>query len=344
MVTPSSQAHDLTVHTVPGSQALHLIELLQRWDIPADQLLSDTSFTEASLEDPRTRLPVPVWAALIERARMLTGEPGLGIYLGLQKRVSKYGYLGFAAMNAATIREAIEIAVKFGPIFTTAISLTLEVEGSTAIISAHEHADWGSARDVGTFSFVIGLGRMFSALTKQELSRDRWVEFRIAEPSYFPRFAHLFPPARFDQPVQRVGFDAALLDQPLATPDRAALRLAREQCERELAQLGFSSSIAAQVRRCIVYDAGIRSLEQVAQLLRTSPRTLKRRLAEDSTTFSDLIESERQARALLLLRLSELSVDAIAQRLGYSTATNFARAFRRWTGTTPAAHRRELRP
>jgi AraC-like DNA-binding protein len=70
-----------------------------------------------------------------------------------------------------------------------------------------------------------------------------------------------------------------------------------------------------------------------------SMRTLKRRLAERDTSFSALLDEARREKATLLLRAGELTVDEIGQRLGYSDAANFGRAFRRWTGTSPKAFR-----
>jgi AraC-like DNA-binding protein len=74
-----------------------------------------------------------------------------------------------------------------------------------------------------------------------------------------------------------------------------------------------------------------------------SPRTLKRRLDESSLRFTELLEKARRERALLLLRSPELSLDDVAARLGYSTVSNFTRAFRRWTGFTPSVYRRGVR-
>jgi AraC-like DNA-binding protein len=70
-------------------------------------------------------------------------------------------------------------------------------------------------------------------------------------------------------------------------------------------------------------------------------RTLKRRLADQGTSFSALLDEVRRDRATLLLRAGELSVDEIGARLGYSDPANFARAFRRWTGSSPRAFRRK---
>jgi AraC-like DNA-binding protein len=73
-----------------------------------------------------------------------------------------------------------------------------------------------------------------------------------------------------------------------------------------------------------------------------SPRTLKRRLAEHGVTYSSLAEGELREKAMLLLRSVDLSLEQVAERTGYSDVANFTRAFRRWTGQTPAQYRRSL--
>ncbi len=166
-------------------------------------------------------------------------------------------------------------------------------------------------------------------------------ELAIPEPDYYPRFAHIAPTLRFGHPETRLIFDAAVLDLPLATADRAALRLAREQCERELESLGFDTEIGERVRRALSTDDGFRSLGEVASELHVSRRTLTRRLVAQGLSFSEILEQERRDRALLLLRSRE-SLETIGERLGYSTLPNFIRAFQRWTGMTPAAYRRRF--
>jgi len=88
-------------------------------------------------------------------------------------------------------------------------------------------------------------------------------------------------------------------------------------------------------------DAGFRTLDQVAERMHVSVRTLKRRLAEHDTSYSALLDEARRDRATHLLRAGELGVDEIGARLGYSDPANFARAFRRWTGISPRAFRKK---
>ena len=163
----------------------------------------------------------------------------------------------------------------------------------------------------------------------------------VPAPDYVARFQHLVQGRiRFGQPAHQIVFDAAALDLPLVQADPVAVRLAREQCERELDELGRGGQMVARVRRMLPLTDGFRSLEEVSAALAISPRTLKRKLANRGTTFSELLDRERCERALLMLGAAHYSIDDIAQRLGYSTPPNFVRAFRRWMGTTPAAYRR----
>jgi AraC-like DNA-binding protein len=150
------------------------------------------------------------------------------------------------------------------------------------------------------------------------------------------------PRARFGQPINRVVFDAANLDMPLPQADRTALELTRSQCERALDALGYEGNLAERVRRAMWHEDGdgFRSLDEVAESLAVSTRTLRRTLAEQRLSFSTLLDRERREKAIFLLRSSRTPLEAVAAHLGYSTVSNFGRAFHHWTGITPGAYRR----
>jgi AraC-like DNA-binding protein len=252
-----------------------------------------------------------------------------------------YGYLGFAAMSSASLGEALEMFVRFTPTLTTSLSLGLHVEERAASLIVREHVDMGRTRDVALISLMVGMRQIGKALTGQDLAGDR-ADIALPEPSYFQRFKHLMPHTRFGQPVSQVVFDASYLDLPLAQADRPAMRLAREQCERALDALGYDGDLVERTRRAISLPegAGFRSLDKVAVSLAVSSRTLKRKLAARGISFSSLLDGERREKALLLLASPKVSLEHVAERLGYSTLSHFGRAFHRWTGSTPAAYRR----
>ena len=144
---------------------------------------------------------------------------------------------------------------------------------------------------------------------------------------------------RFDRPANRLVFPAAALATPLRTADPVALQLARAQCERELAAM-VDAGLAGRVRAALLAEpSGFPSVTAVARRLHLSTRTLKRKLADQGTTYSELLDGARRERALLLLDNRELSLAEVAARVGYTEVPNFTRAFRKWTRTTPAAYR-----
>jgi AraC-like DNA-binding protein len=325
---------------VPASHLLHLVELVRRWNVSDQDLLGELGLRKEDLADPNLNIPVPDAIRIIERARSLTGEPGLGFYLGLRMSVSAHGYLGFAAMSAPTIGEALSLAIQYAPIRTTALVLRLEVNGATAAILVEECIDLGTARDFVLLGLLVGLWQIGNAFHGREV-RESTVEVAFPEPAYFVRFKKVNPRVRFGQPANRLVFNAAHLDIPLASADPASLRLAQEQCDRLLESLSSRSPLIDRVRSLILRrDAGVRSFEELAAAVKVSPRTLRRRLADARMSFSKLLEEARRDRAVVLLRSPQMSTKDVAQQVGYSNVANFMRAFRRWTGQTPAAYRR----
>ena len=324
---------------LPGAYAIHFLELLARYEVTPEALLEGTGLTREALADPASRLSLAAAEEVVRRAIELTGEPGLAFPMGLQMRLSSHGYLGFAAMTAQNVREAIELAVRFAPTRTTALALALHVEDGQASLVLEERASLGELREFVIFALMVGIAEIARAITGQPLRGDAEVAF--ARPPYFDRLEHFAPgEVRFDQPSNRIIFAASVLDLPLDMADPVATQLAREQCERELQALGRDDRTVARARELMPLPTGFRTLEGVAKRMHLSQRTLKRRLAEHGTSYSALLDELRKERALLLLRDGTLSLDQVAERLGYSDVANFTRAFRRFTGKTPGTFRK----
>jgi AraC-like DNA-binding protein len=326
------------VYELPGAHLRDVVEIAGRLRVPPDKLLDGLPITLADLGEPTTRVPLRVAEAVVARATELAREPALAFHFGLQMRLSSHGFLGFAAMTAATAREALDLAVRFASTRTSVIGLALYVEGDTASLVFEERTALGTLREFAIIALSVGIWQIGRQLTGLPL--DGVAECAFPAPAYIRGMPGVGERLRFDRPVHRLVFPSSVLDLPLVTADPVAKRLVAEQLERELATLAADAGIAGQIRAAISAQTDAApSLEQVARALRVSPRTLKRKLADHGTTFSVIRDDLRRQRALLLLDNRNLSIGEVAARLGYTELPNFTRAFRKWTGMTPAAYR-----
>jgi AraC-like DNA-binding protein len=326
---------------LPGAYAYELVTCCARKGVAAEDLLAGTGLTLEALKDPATRLPLPACADLVERARTLAKDPALALTMGLHMRFSWHGFLGFAAMTAPTVRDALAIAEQFSLTRTSAVSLATHVEGAIASLVLEDRVPSGALREFLVLALLVGIARIAFDATGTVVRGV--AELAFPEPPYLRDALGSLPAGtmRFDQPSHRLVFDASVLELRILQADPAAMQLARSQCDRELAALAEGEGFAGRVRREIAAreEQAPASLEAVARALGASTRTLKRRLAEQSTSFTELTDAVRRQRALLLLDDRRLTVTDVADRLGYSDVANFTRAFRRWTGRTPAAFR-----
>lgn len=324
---------------LPGIYVLDVLNLARRWKVRPDALLAGTGLSEEGLRDPSARVPIATCTRVVERAHELTGEPALALYQGMQMKVSSHGFLGFAAMTASTIREALAFAERFAATRTQVIGVATVVEKDTAAIVFEERVDLGGLREFAILGLMIGVWQLGQTFTGRKLTGV--AECGFAAPAYLTRVPFPIDMLRFERPAHRLVFAAELLDVPLVSADPVAVQLAQAQCERELAML-VDAGLPGRVRAALVIDggAGFRSVEEVARLLHVSTRTLKRKLAALGTSYSAILDETRRQRALLLLADRGLPLAEIAGRLGYTELPNFTRAFRKWTGTTPAAYRR----
>ena len=330
---------EATTRAIYAAQLVQLVST--RFGIPRDRLLETTGIVEADLVDPEARIDGLAMGHLMLRAMDLTKEPGLGFYFGLHVKLSAHGSVGFAAMTSATLRDALEVGSKYYALRSGHSSMSYRIDGDSIIVEIKEMVPLGPVREFVMDSLLTELSQMARSLTGQPIQAR--FELRHPEPKYFQGFAHLLPgPVRFERPADLLIFPAKWLDTPLVFADELAAAAALERCERELETLDEASSLLASVRRQMrSRSVGFPTLTELADRRHVSTRTLKRQLASHGTSFQTILDELRRDRAIALLAGGELSVDRVAEQLGYADPSNFNRAFKRWMGMSPSAFRDE---
>lgn len=295
-------------------------------------------------DDDAHRLPVELlhrfWSAAVE----VTGDPAIGVRAGAQARLEALGIMGLVAMSSATLGDALLKTAHHLRLWNEGATLSLLVEADRALVwyrslvPERRHPASGDA----------GLTRLL--VVSRELTGTHLVPDEV-------RFAHPAPPDLtpyreffgsglcFDQPDYALVFPAEGLTLPIrAQASTLGAALARHATEL-LDALPSSSVLAEQVRRVLARElqGGNPIIDNVANQLGLHTKTLTRRLRDEGTSHSELLEQLRREFAQRYLAVPDLNVAEVAFLLGYSDASAFHKAFRRWFGVAPLAFRHQLR-
>ena len=139
----------------------------------------------------------------------------------------------------------------------------------------------------------------------------------------------------------QIDFSAQDANRPFLTENMAMWTAFEPGLKQRLSELDAQASMRERVRAVLLetLPAGISSIDAVAQRLAVSKRSLQRQLADESVGFQEVLSEVRQALAQHYLRRTDISAGEISWLLGFQESNSFIRAFRSWTGTTPAAYR-----
>lgn len=328
-------------YSVSFEYAPLLLEMMEKRGFPAEQLLQGLDLPDRSRwSEPGLRILASDYEQLVRRALALSGEPWLGWEFGQSMNVSTHGFLGYAAMSSATLGDAIELAVKYYLTRSTVMALEFFIEGEQAVVQANEQIALNELARFSVESLFSSLYFMAQhMLSNQTLAGE--VRFAYPEPEDFAKLRPLLPgPALFDCPHHQLRFDKALLKAPLKFADPRLAQMARSQCEEEMIGIQQPPALLGQVKRVILAEAdNFPNVDEVASQLHMSSRTLKRKLQQLGTSYQKILDDLRRGLAVEYLTRSNHAIDEIAALLGYSDASNFARAFRRWTGKNPSDYR-----
>jgi AraC-like DNA-binding protein len=268
-----------------------------------------------------------------------TGCRHFGLLVGQRDRLYHLGLLGLLVKYSPDVGTALRSLVRYFHLRARGAVITLTLDGGTAALGFEPYERQSEAIDQivdGSLAFEFNIVR--------ELCGADWVPSEV-------RFAHAAPgdsapfrrffrcPLSFDAGQNALVFDAAWLDHRLPTDDPTLRNLLQKQIDALEAAHG--DDLPAQVRSVLRTALLTRHgrADDVAALFSMHSRTLARRLEAHGTHFQQLVDEVRFEIARQMLEQSTKDVLTIAEMLGYSDASAMTRAFRRWSGTTPALWR-----
>jgi AraC-like DNA-binding protein len=332
--------------SVSAKTVLTVTAFSVRYGVLPQELLDAAGIDPVVAADPDERVPAARIIRLWGEAARRTGDSDFGLHLAewLQPE-EHYDVIGYVCRTSPTLGEAYRRVARYFALLHQQVTFSIQEEDHAVRVQHHVH-DLSDAPPRHPVECVLAtlilqgrraLGQPFAPLL---------VRFRHEAPASTAEHARIFgAPVRFGAPVSELVLPRALWDQPQREADARLCAVLERQAEAQLARLpavgGLLSRVRGAIDALLASGGGEPSLEEVAARLRQSPRSLQRHLQQERTSFRAVLDDVRRDLALRHLAEQRLALSEIAFVLGFSEVSAFHRAFRRWTGKTPASWRRQ---
>ncbi|MCY1274418.1 putative HTH-type transcriptional regulator [compost metagenome] len=325
--------------SVSASITQAVLHAAQRLGLARDDLLAACGLQETQLSDPDARVPFAVqehlWRLLGERLPVT--EPGLAI--GRHLAPGPFSVLGYLLQSSATLGDALAAGLRYQRLVGEGGELLLDERGDELrLIYRPLHPELPATRTRVLALMAFWVQMMVPLLDDFRLLR---ADFGHAEPAELAPYAEVFgAPLRFAASDYALVLPASLRGAPLIQANPPLQQLLRQHAEALLARLPSEGLVARVVTLLGAQLAhGEPDRAELARTLHLSERTLQRRLAEEGSSYQQLLNDTRRQLAERHLRDGQLPAAEIALLLGYSEPSVFFRAFRHWTGLTPGEYR-----
>ena len=305
------------------------------------EVLAEAGVDLKLFDDPDNRISYAARGHLLAHCAARTGCPHLGLLVGQQAGLQSLGLVGLLVKYSSDVRTALRTLTRFLHLHVRGAVSSLEMEGNRAIFTYEVYHPGTDGTDQVGDGAVAAIFNIMKTLCGP-IWKPSEVRFAHRKPDDVRPYRSFFKaPLVFDTKLNAVVFTADWLNQPVSRADPDLQQLLREQVNA--LELRFGDDLPGQVRSVLrsallTDHAGS---QQVAELFSMHSRTLRRRLNDCGTSFQELLDEGRFEIARQMLQDTGMEVSQISEALGYADASTFIRAFRRWSGSTPARWRTE---
>ncbi len=324
---------------VSGSTFKRLEEL----GVKASSVLRRAGLPQECSKEPRVLLKTEELFALWRAIGEVSADPAIGLWLGSETKTERFHPIGLAALSSENFGAAINQMARYKQL-TCPEEIVQKVDDDKWSIRFR----WLLAEESEpplliecAFAWVLSTARVGTGTHLSPLQ----VEF-IQERKHVKTIErHFGCPVYCGVPRNAIVFRTMDAQRPFVTRNAELLALLAPQFDQELKQEDGDENFIERVRIAIQEKLTGRrpTIDDVADTLHVSSRTLQRRLQDEGSSFQKALEQARHQLARQYLNNSVLELNEAAYLLGYNDANSFVRAFRTWEGVPPARWREEQR-
>jgi AraC-like DNA-binding protein len=312
-----------------------------------EEIRKKIGLDSGSFGNPDTRIPHQAVMDTLEATVRVAGDPTIGLRAGASVEPGDFDVVEYAARSMPTLGEAMMCFARYFRILNDAAQITVDIEG--------EHAVWririvdGVPQPPAANDFALASGLAFAKRNVESYEAPREIWLMHDRPSYAAAYEAFEAPVKFGAPYNAMFIRKERMNQPMLRANPKISVAFEAHARHVLEGLQKSDGVSGRVREEVARQlrTGLVNMRETARRLAMSTATLRRRLEEEESTFSDIVDDVRRRLADQYLGDPALTVTEIAFLLGFSDLAAFDRAFKRWTGLSPTVHRaqrRESRP
>ena len=302
--------------------------------------LSTAQIAPSSLQQTEARITATQMEWLSATAMRELDDEALG-WFSRRLPWGSYGMLVRASLTAPTLGVALNRWCRHHGLLTDDIHLQINQEQGVVSLQLQENRDLGALQEFCVVSVLRNVLGVACWLIDSRIAL-KGASFPFAAPTHQDAYAVLFGgPTRFGEAQAAIHFDARYLRLPLRRDEKALQQMLQNALPLTVLQYRRDRLLGQQVRQLLSnHPQDTHSADALAGLLNVSPRTLHRQLKEEGTTLQALKDDVRHHKATELLLRSQRPIKQVAEAAGFQNEKSFIRAFKGWTGQTPAEFRR----
>lgn len=313
--------------------------------ISVEPLLARAGIAPSTYDDPFSLVPYPSACLFYEAAAERSSRGALGLAAARNSDAAQLQLLEYLYASSTNVGEGVRAFAENSSLVCSGVPFFLESRGDNVLLR-FEPVDQGTPRCF--VEFVVGtvflVGRRVAGSDTPPPGSCAW--FAFPRPDSHAEYRLFFQGAvRFDAPAHGVCMMASRLQFRMSRANPRLRQMLQQQLCASAQQFAYSSSVSDRVRSLISASLpeGDTGMVAVARKLHMSRSTLRRKLACEGTTHRALVQTVRATVAIRHLRRADLSIGEIARLVGYDDITAFHKAFKQWTGLTPAEQRARYR-
>jgi AraC-like DNA-binding protein len=328
-------------HSIAYSSIRILLDHLAERGVEVPAFCASVGLPQVHPDNPDTRVTHEMMGRVWKAAYAVTGTETLALEVGGRGSSSSLGAFGHLLGYSETVERALEAACRYLTLVSGGLRLRLEKTPDGLALSMVNEGTPAQSWQLTverTFANAVTILKEHTAGKGLPHRADFCHEAPVYAEGYRKWICR---DCRFGQKRDRLYFNESVLALPLAHRHQRLRRLFLAEADYQLGVLQSTETFSSRLQVVLsgLLDEGRNTAAEAARRLGLGERTLYRRLLAEHTTFQAQLDEVRRGRCLHLIADQGLSLEQIAFACGFSEASSFFRAFKRWTGKPPSAYR-----